>query len=137
MTTHFLFFNGQMLLSSHRKGRELKSLHTDSVLQCYSIILVPLINFWVIFLMKKTTMFACRVVCISYQSDHGIWVCILHQSDCCIMVCIKHQSLQHLDILLQSQHLEYASCTSQTVALENVLHQSYHSIWISSTNQNV
>lgn len=45
LTTHFLFFNGQMLLSSHRKGRELKSLHTHSVLQYYSIILVPLINF--------------------------------------------------------------------------------------------
>ena len=73
-----------------------------------------LTHFWVIFITKKKTMLACRVICCSHQLDHCIWVYISHQSDFHIRVCILHQS----------------NCLIRVC----ISHQSYYSIWISYAN---
>ena len=73
--------------------------------------------YWVIFLIKKITMLACRVVCYPHQSHHCIRLYILHGSNCYIGVCIMYQSDCHIRVY--------------------ILHQSYHSIWISCTNHSI
>ena len=63
---------------------------------------------------KKNNCLLTRRVCCFYQSNYCIRVCISHQSDCCIRVYISYWS----DFFIRL-------C---------ILHQSYHSIWISCTN---
>lgn len=64
-----------------------------------------LFHFWVIFLFKKTSLLAYRVVSCSHQSDRCIRVCISHQSNCHIGVCITHHSY----------HSIWTSCTDHSV----------------------